>query len=188
MTQTLDQVKKEMDARMVKALETLKGDLAKLRTGRASPALLEGIRVDYYGNKSPLNQVANVGVSDARTITVQPWDKAHIPAIEKAIREANLGLNPVTAGGTIRVPLPPLTEERRKELGKHVRAEGENAKVSVRNIRRDANQHVKELLKKKLITEDEDKRCETEVQKTTDKYIAEVDKLVAAKEKELMQV
>jgi ribosome recycling factor len=188
MAQTLDQIKKEMDARMVKALETLKGDLAKLRTGRASPALLESIRVDYYGNKSPLNQVANVGVADARTITVQPWDKNQIPAIEKAIREADLGLNPVTAGAIIRVPLPPLTEERRKELGKHVRAEGENAKVSVRNIRRDANQHIKELLKKKLITEDEDKRSETEVQKTTDKYIAEVDKLVAAKEKELMQV
>jgi ribosome recycling factor len=188
MEQTLDQIKKEMDTRMVKALETLKGDLAKLRTGRASPALLESIRVDYYGNKSPLNQVANIGVGDARTITVQPWDKNQIPAIEKAIREADLGLNPVTAGTIIRVPLPPLTEERRKELGKHVRGEGENARVTVRNIRRDANQHIKELLKKKLITEDEDKRSETEVQKTTDKYIAEVDKLVAAKEKELMQV
>jgi ribosome recycling factor len=188
MAQTLDQIRKETDSRMAKTVETLKTDLGKMRTGRASPTLLENIRVDYYGNKSPLSQVANVGVGDARTITVQPWDKGLIAAIEKAIRESDLGLNPVTAGGMIRVPLPPLTEERRKELTKHVRAEGENAKVAIRNIRRDANQHVKELLKKKLITEDEDKRAETEVQKATDKYIVEVDKVVAAKEKDIMQV
>jgi ribosome recycling factor len=188
MALTLDQISKDMDLRMTKALETLKADLSKLRTGRASPALLEHIRVDYYGNKSPLSQVANVGVADARTLTIQPWDKNLIPLIEKAIHEADLGLNPVTAGMLIRVPLPPLTEERRKELGKHVRAEGENAKVAVRNIRRDANQHIKELLKKKLITEDDDKRAEAEVQKTTDRYVAEVDKMVAAKEKDLMSL
>lgn len=188
MALTLDQIKKDTEARMVKTLETLKADLGKMRTGRASPALLEHIRVEYYGNKSPLSQVANVGVGDARTITIQPWDKNLIPAIEKAVRESDLGLNPVTAGALIRVPLPPLTEERRKELTKHARAEGENAKVAVRNVRRDANQHIKELLKKKLITEDEDKRSEADVQKATDRYIAEVDKLVAAKEKDLMQV
>ncbi|MEK6551231.1 MAG: ribosome recycling factor [Pseudomonadota bacterium] len=186
--QTLDQIKKDMDSKMVKAIDTLKGDLAKMRTGRANASLLDNIRIDYYGNKSPLSQVANVSVADARTLSVSPWDKSMVAAIEKAIRDSDLGLNPVTSGTVIRVPLPPLTEERRKELGKHARTEGENTKIAVRNIRRDSNQHIKDLLKKKLITEDEDKRAEADVQKATDKSIAEVDKLVAAKEAELMQI
>jgi len=186
--QTLDQIRKDIDGRMVKAIEALKGDLAKMRTGRANASLLDSIRIDYYGNKSPLSQVANVSVADARTLSVSPWDKSMVAAIEKAIRDSDLGLNPVTSGAVVRVPLPPLTEERRKELAKHARTEGENAKIAVRNIRRDSNQHIKELLKKKLITEDEDKRAEAEVQKATDKSIAEVDKLVAAKEAELMQI
>jgi ribosome recycling factor len=188
MTQNVEQIKKDAETRMAKSLDTLKADLAKVRTGRAHPGLLESVRVDYYGNKSPLSQVANVSISDARTLTVTPWDKSQMQAIEKAIRDADLGLNPAVAGGLIRVPLPALTEERRKELGKHVRAEGENAKVAIRNVRRDANQHLKDLLKKKVITEDDDKRGEDAVQKSTDKNIAEVDKLVAAKEKEIMQV
>ncbi|MEK6770036.1 MAG: ribosome recycling factor [Pseudomonadota bacterium] len=186
--QTLDQIKKDMDSKMVKAIDTLKGDLAKMRTGRANASLLDNIRIDYYGNKSPLSQVANVSVADARTLSVSPWDKSMVAAIEKAIRDSDLGLNPVTSGTVIRVPLPPLTEERRKELGKHARTEGENTKIAVRNIRRDSNQHIKDLLKKKIITEDEDKRAEADVQKATDKSIAEVDKLVAAKEAELMQI
>jgi ribosome recycling factor len=188
MTQSVDQIRKDAENRMTKSLDTLKTDLGKVRTGRAHPGLLENVRVDYYGNKAPLNQVANVSASDARTLTVTPFDKGQAAAIEKAIRECDLGLNPAAAGGVIRVPLPMLTEERRKELGKHVRSEGENAKVAIRNVRRDANQHLKDLLKKKLITEDDDKRAEDAVQKSTDKFIAEVDKLVAAKEKEIMQV
>jgi ribosome recycling factor len=188
MALTVDQIKKDAEARMTKSLETLKGDLAKVRTGRAHPGLLENIRIDYYGSKTPLNQVANVAATDARTLTVTPFDKTTGQAVEKAIRESDLGLNPVAAGGVVRVPLPALTEERRKELGKHVRGEGENAKVAIRNVRRDANQHLKELLKKKLITEDDDKRAEEAVQKSTDKAIAEIDKIVAAKEKEIMQI
>ena len=188
MTDSIPNIKKDADARMLKSVDTLKNDLGKLRAGRAHPGLLDQIRIDYYGQKSPLSQVANVVASDARTLTVTPWDKGMIAAIEKAIRESDLGLNPAPAGGVVRVPLPALTEERRKELGKHVRAEGEAARVAIRNVRRDANQHLKDLLKKKLITEDEDKRAETEIQKATDKFIAEVDKLVAAKEQELMQV
>jgi ribosome recycling factor len=188
MAQTVDQIKQDADQRMTRSLDTLKADLAKVRTGRAHPGLLENVRVDYYGSKTPLNQVASVSASDARTLTVSPYDKGQAQAIEKAIRDSDLGLNPVAAGGVIRVPLPALTEERRKELGKHVRHEGENAKVAIRNVRRDANQHLKDLLKKKLVTEDEDKRAEDAVQKATDKYIAEVDRLVAAKEKEIMQV
>ena len=174
--------------RMHASVETVRRELAVMRTGRASLAMLDNIRVDYYGNKSPLNQVANISVSDARTLTVTPWDKGLTPTIEKAIRDSDLGLNPVAASQVIRVPLPALTEERRKELGKHVRAEGENAKVAIRNARRDSNHALKELLKKKLISEDEDKRAEGEVQKATDRYIAEVDKLAAAKEQEIMQV
>jgi len=188
MPQTLDQIKKDMDGRMAKAVDTLKNDLAKMRTGRANAALLDNIRVDYYGNKTPLNQVANVSVADARTLTVSPWEKNMVASVEKAIRDSDLGLNPVTSGNVVRVPLPPLTEERRKELGKHARGDGENAKVAIRNIRRDANQHIKDLLKKKVITEDDDKRAEAEVQKATDKHIAEVDSLVAAKEAELLQI
>jgi len=188
MTDSIDKIKKDADARMAKSLETLKNDLGKLRAGRAHPALLDQIRVDYYGQRSPLSQVANIVASDARTLTITPWDKGMVAAIEKAIRESDLGLNPSPAGAVIRVPLPALTEERRKELGKHVRTEGETARVAIRNVRRDANQHLKDLLKKKQITEDEDKRAEADVQKATDKNIAEVDKLVAAKEQDLMQV
>jgi len=188
MAQNVEQVKKDAETRMAKSVETLKADLGKVRTGRAHPGLLEGIRVDYYGNKSPLSQVASVAVGDARTLSVTPWDKGMVPAIEKAIRESDLGLNPATAGGVIRVPLPALTEERRKELGKHVRAEGENAKIAIRNVRRDANTHLKDLLKKKLITEDDDKRAEEAIQKFTDRFIGEVDKLVAAKEQDITQI
>lgn len=183
-----DQIKKDAEGRMTKSLEALKGELAKLRTGRAHAGLLEHVRVDYYGNKSPLNQLANISVADARTLTVTPYDKSSTQAVEKAIRESGLGLNPAATGTVIRVPLPSLTEERRKELGKHVRVEGENAKVAVRNVRRDANQHLKDLLKKKQITEDEDKRAEDAVQKATDRFIADIDKLVATKEQEIMQV
>lgn len=183
-----DQIKKDAEGRMTKSLEALKGELGKLRTGRAHAGLLEHVKVDYYGNKSPLNQLANISVADARTLTVTPYDKSSAQAVEKAIRESGLGLNPVSTGTVIRVPLPSLTEERRKELGKHVRVEGENAKVAVRNVRRDANQHLKDLLKKKQITEDEDKRAEEAVQKATDRFIADIDKLVATKEQEIMQV
>jgi len=188
MTQSVDQIKKDAEERMTKSLETLKSEMSKLRTGRAHAGLLEHVKVDYYGAKTPLNQLANISVSDARTLTVQPYDKGSMQAVEKAIRDASLGLNPAATGTVIRVPLPALTEERRKELGKHVRGEGENAKVAVRNVRRDANQHLKDLLKKKLITEDDDKRAQDAIQKATDKFIADIDKLVATKEQEIMQV
>ncbi|HEY8553663.1 MAG TPA: ribosome recycling factor [Burkholderiales bacterium] len=188
MAQSVDQIKKDAESRMAKSLEALKGDLSKIRTGRAHPGLLDHVRVDYYGTKTPLNQLAAISAADARTLTVTPYDKNALPAIEKAIRESDLGLNPAAAGQTLRIPLPPLTEERRRDLTKHVHREGENAKVAIRNIRRDANQQLKELLKKKLISEDEDKRAEEGVQKVTDRFIAEVDKLVAAKEQEIMQI
>ncbi len=188
MPQTLDQIKKDAEARMAKSIEALKTDLGKIRTGRAHAGLLDHVRVDYYGTKTPLNQLANISTADARTLTVTPYDKGSLSAIEKAIRESDLGLNPAAAGQTLRVPLPALTEERRRELTKHVHKEGENAKIAIRNVRRDSNQHLKEQLKKKLITEDDDKRAEDAVQKMTDRSIAEVDKLVAAKEKEIMQI
>lgn len=188
MAQSLDQIKKDAEARMAKSVEALKADLGKIRTGRAHAGLLDHVRVDYYGTKTPLNQLATIGTADARTLTVTPFDKSSLAAIEKAIRESDLGLNPAAAGQVLRVPLPALTEERRRELTKHVHKEGENAKIAIRNVRRDSNQHLKEQLKKKLITEDEDKRAEDAVQKMTDRYIGEVDKLVAAKEKEIMQV
>lgn len=188
MAQSLDQIKKDAESRMMKSVETLKADLGKIRTGRAHAGLLEHVRVDYYGAKTLLNQLANISVADARTLTVAPYDKAAFAAIEKAIRESDLGLNPAATGQILRVPLPALTEERRRDLTKHVHKEGENAKIAIRNIRRDSNQHLKEQLKKKLITEDDDKRAEDAVQKMTDRFIAEVDKLVAAKEQEIMQV
>ena len=183
----IDNIKKDAEARMAKSIEALKTDLAKIRTGRASTGLLEPIQIDYYGNKAPLSQVANVNVSDARTLTITPWDKGMVSAIEKAILEANLGLNPVTSGQMIRVPLPALTEERRKELGKLVRGEGENAKIAIRNVRRDSNTHLKDLLKKKEVAEDEEKRAQEAIQKFTDRFTAEVDKVVAVKEKDLME-
>lgn len=188
MADSVDTVKKDAEGRMIKSVEALKLELAKIRTGRAHPGLLEHVKVDYYGTKTPLNQLANISVGDARTLTVTPYDKGAMQSIEKAIRDSDLGLNPASAGQVIRVPLPPLTEERRRELGKHVHKEGESAKVAIRNVRRDSNQHLKELLKKKLITEDEDKRAEDAVQKFTDRYIADIDKLVAAKESEIMQI
>jgi ribosome recycling factor len=188
MTESVDAIRKDAEARMTKSIEALKVDIGKIRTGRAHPGLLDAVRIDYYGSKAPLSQAANISASDARTLTVTPFDKSQSAAIEKSIRESGLGLNPVSAGGVIRVPLPALTEERRKELSKHVRAEGESAKIAIRNVRRDANQHLKDALKKKLITEDDDKRGEEAVQKATDRFIDEVDKLVAAKEKDIMQV
>jgi ribosome recycling factor len=186
--QTVDQIKKDSETRMQKSVEALKTDLGKIRTGRAHAGLLDHIKVDYYGAKTPINQVANISVSDARTLTVSPFDKTAMQAIDKAIRESDLGLNPAASGTVLRVPLPSLTEERRKELGKLVHKEGEAAKIAIRNVRRDGNQHLKDLLKKKLITEDDDKRGEEAVQKMTDKFIGEVDKMVAAKEQEIMQI
>jgi ribosome recycling factor len=188
MAESIDQIKKDADKRMAKSVVSLTAELGKIRTGRAHAGLLDHVKVDYYGALTPLNQMANIGVGDARTLTVAPWDKGMVQAIDKAIRESDLGLNPATAGQVIRVPLPQLTEERRKDLCKHVRAEGEAAKVAIRNVRRDANHHFKELLKKKLITEDDDKRAEEVVQKATDLHINEVDQLVAAKEGDIMQV
>jgi ribosome recycling factor len=173
---------------MGKSVETLKHDLAKVRTGRAHTGLIDHLRVDYYGTEMPINQVANVTLSDARTISIQPFEKKMSQVIEKAIRDSDLGVNPASSGDVIRVPMPALTEERRKEMAKLVKHEGENAKVAVRNIRRDAIAHLKALLKESEISEDEDKRAETEVQKLTDKSIADIDKLVADKEKDLMAV
>lgn len=185
---SINDIKQDAQTRMTKSVESLKTELTRLRTGRASTALLDHLRVDYYGNNVPLNQVANVAIADARTITVTPWEKKMVLAVEKAIMASDLGLNPVTAGQLIRIVLPPLTEQRRKELAKVVHHEGEGAKVAIRNVRRDAIQHVKELLKKKLITEDEDKRAEDDIQKLTDRYVKDVDGVVKAKEDELMQL
>jgi ribosome recycling factor len=181
-------IKKQAADKMAKSIETLKHDLAKIRTGRAHTGLIDHIRVDYYGSEVPLNQVANVTLSDARTISIQPFEKKMVQVVEKAIRDSDLGVNPATSGDVIRVPMPPLTEERRRELTKIVKHEGENAKVAVRNIRRDAINHLKDLLKKSEVGEDEEKRSQDEVQKMTDKSIADIDKLVAEKEKELMSV
>lgn len=174
--------------RMKKCLESLKNDLSKLRTGRAHAGLLDHIMVPSYGSDMPLNQVASVSVSDARTLIVTPWDKNMIAPIEKAIRVSDLGLNPASSGMTVRVPLPPLNEERRRELVKLVKQEGENAKVAVRNIRRDANDEFKKQLKDKAISEDEERRAQDQVQKLTDRFIADIDQTLSAKEKELLEV
>ncbi|MCW5588428.1 MAG: ribosome recycling factor [Legionellales bacterium] len=184
----IETLKQDVTQRMKKSVETFKNNLAKIRTGRAHPSLLEHITVLYYGNPSPLNQVASVTAADARSLMITPWEKNMVEPIEKAIMNADLGLNPVTVGMNIRVPLPALTEERRKEMTKVVRGEGEDAKVAVRNIRRDANNHLKELLKSKDITEDDQRRAEEAIQKMTDKHIAEIDALLATKEQELMEV
>jgi ribosome recycling factor len=181
-------VKKSAEQKMQKSLETLKADLGKVRTGRAHTGILDHIHVDYYGNPTPLNQVANVSLLDARTIGVTPWEKKMVAAIEKAIREADLGLNPASMGDLIRVPMPALTEERRRDLTKVVKGEAENARVAVRNIRRDANNALKELLKSKAISEDDERRAQDDVQKLTDRHIAEIDKALAAKEADLMAV
>jgi ribosome recycling factor len=185
---TIADVKKNTDQRMHKSIDTLKADLAKVRTGRAHAGILDHVQVDYYGNPTPLSQVANVTLIDARTIGVQPWEKKMVAAIEKAIRESDLGLNPATQGDMIRVPTPALTEERRKEMVKLVKHEAENAKIAIRNIRRDANEGLKKLLKDKAVSEDDERRAQDEVQKLTDKFVAEVDKLAAEKEKELLTV
>jgi ribosome recycling factor len=184
----MTEIRKTTEQKMQKSVEALKHDLAKIRTGRAHTGLLDHIQVDYYGSMMPINQVSQVGLGDARTITVQPFEKKMVPVIEKAIRDSDLGLNPASHGDVIRVPMPPLTEERRKELTKVVRHEGENARVAVRNLRRDANTHLKELLKKKEVPEDEERRAQDDVQKLTDRYVAEIDKLVAEKEKEILTV
>ena len=182
----LNDIKKDAQARMGKSVEALRHELSRLRTGRASTALVEGIKVNYYGSEVPINQVAGVDEADARSLTITPYEKQMVAAVEKAILASDIGVTPSTAGTTIRLNLPPLTEERRRELAKHVSHEGENAKVAVRNIRRDAMQHVKDLLKDKQITEDEERRAEDEVQKLTDKYIKEVEGVVKAKEDELL--
>ena len=184
----LEDIKKDAADRMSKCVASLKNDLKKLRTGRASTNLLEHLRVDYYGSEVPLQQVANVAVEDSRTLTVVPWEKQMVSVIEKAIMKSDLGLMPATAGTVIRVPLPSLTEERRRELTKMVRHEGEGARVAIRNVRRDVLQEMKEMLKEKLISEDVERKAHEEVQKLTDKYVAEVDAVLAEKEKELMQV
>jgi ribosome recycling factor len=185
---SLADVKKSANDRMVKSIETLKADLAKVRTGRAHTGILDHVQVDYYGAPTALTQVANVTLIDARTIGVQPWEKKMLGTIEKAIRDSDLGLNPSSQGDMIRVPTPPLTEERRREMVKLVKGEAEDAKIAIRNIRRDANEQVKKLVKDKLASEDDERRSSDEIQKLTDKFVADVDKLVAEKEKEVLTV
>lgn len=184
----IEDIKKDATARMQKCVDALKQSLTKLRTGRANTALLEHVRVDYYGSETPLTQVASVVVEDARTILITPWEKNMVQAIEKAIMAANLGLNPNTAGTSIRINLPPLTEERRRDLIKVVKSETEGARVAIRNVRRDANQDVKELGKEKLITGDEEKEAEGAIQKLTDQFVGKADEVMATKEKELLAV
>jgi ribosome recycling factor len=183
-----NQIKNDTEARMQKSMETLKHDLAKLRTGRAHPSIIEGVMVDYYGTPTHLNQLASITVSDPRTLAITPYDKGMGPAIEKAIRNSELGLNPASAGMVIRVPMPALTEERRMALIKQMKASSEDARVAIRNIRRDANTSVKNLLKDKAITEDEERRGQDAIQKLTDKYIAEIDRLTDEKERDLIHV
>src|SRR6187399_1435572 len=185
---TIADIKSATDAKMNQSISAFKNNLQKIRTGRANPALLDSVQVEYYGSFVPLSQVANVALIDSRTISVQPWEKGMGAKIEKAIRESDLGLNPASMGDLIRVPMPPMSEERRKEMTKLVRNEGESAKIAVRNLRRDANEGVKKLVKDKAATEDDHKRAEADVQKVTDKHIGEIDALVAAKEKEIMEV
>jgi ribosome recycling factor len=185
---SIAEIKKNAEAKMARSLEALKNDLHKIRTGRAHPGILDQVQVEYYGSLVPISQVANVTLLDARTISVQPWEKALGPKIEKAIRESDLGLNPSTQGDVIRVPTPALTEERRRDLSKVVRNEGEDAKVAVRNLRRDANEQAKKLAKDKEISEDDERRSLEEVQKLTDRIVAEVDRMVSAKEAEILAV
>ena len=184
----LDEIKKDAADRMKKSVASLQQELTKIRTGRAHTSLLDHITVEYYGSQVPLNQVSNVNVEDPRTLTVSPWEKEMVPVIEKAIMNSDLGLNPATAGTVIRVPLPPLTEERRKDMIRVVRNEAEGGRIAVRNIRRDAIHDIKDLLKEKMIGEDDEHRAEDEIQGITDKYVAEIDKILADKEEELMEV
>jgi ribosome recycling factor len=184
----IEETKSDAKTRMSKSVEALKHSLGKVRTGRAHPSLLDHLSVPYYGSEVPLSQVSNVAVEDSRTLTVTPWEKSMVPVIEKAIISSDLGLNPMTAGMVIRIPLPPLTEERRRDLIRVVRQDAENARVAIRNIRRDANQELKLLLKEKEISEDEDRKAQEAIQALTDQYIAEVDKVLEAKEAELLEV
>ena len=185
---TLADIKKNAETKMGQSIEALKNNLSRIRTGRASPQLLDTIHVDYYGSMVPLSQVANLSLIDSRTIGVQPWEKNMAAKIEKAIRESDLGLNPASLGDLLRVPMPPMSEERRKEMTKLARNEGEASKVAVRNLRRDANESVKKLVKEKEASEDDQKRTEADIQKLTDKFIAEIDALVSAKEQDIMAV
>ncbi len=184
----LADIQKDARTRMTKSLEALRHELAKIRTGRAHPSLLEHVHVEYYGSEVPISQAASVAVEDARTLSVTPWDKNMVSVIEKAILTSDLGLNPNTAGQVIRIPLPPLTEERRRELGRVVHHEGENAKIAIRNIRRDANHQIKELLKEKEISEDQERKAEQDIQQVTDVAVKKVDEIVAEKEKELLEI
>jgi ribosome recycling factor len=184
----LEDIKKDANERMTKCVTAFRNELKKLRTGRAHTSLLEHLRVEYYGSEVPLQQVANVAVEDARTLTVTPWEKTMVPVVEKAIMKSDLGLNPATAGSVIRVPMPALTEERRREMTKIVRGEAENARVAVRGVRRDVMNELKEMVKEKLISQDDERRAHDEAQKITDHYVAEIDQALAEKEKELMQV
>jgi ribosome recycling factor len=184
----LDDLKKDAATRMQKCVQVFQADMKKLRTGRAHPSLIEHLKVDYYGSDVPLQQIASISVEDARTLVVSPWEKSMVGPIEKAIHKSDLGLTPNTAGTVIRIPLPPLTEERRRDITKVVRADAENARVSVRNVRRDALADVREMLKEKMISQDEERRGQEEIQKLTDRYIGEIDGLLAAKEKEILQV
>ncbi|OOG51807.1 ribosome recycling factor [Polaromonas sp. C04] len=185
---TIADIRKTTEAKMDQSISAFKSNLTKIRTGRANPALLDTLQIDYYGTLMPINQVANVSLLDSRTISIQPWEKGMGAKIEKAIRESDLGLNPSSMGDLIRVPMPPMSEERRKELTKVVKSEGEGAKIAVRNLRRDGNEAVKKLVKDKLASEDDQKRAEAEIQKVTDRHIAEIDQLVAAKEQDIMAV
>ena len=184
----LEDVQKDARERMTKCVQNFQTDLKKLRTGRAHPSLIEHLKVDYYGSEVPLQQVASIAVEEGRTLVISPWEKAVVQAIEKAIFKSDLGLTPQTAGTVIRIPMPPLTEERRREITKVLRHDAENARVAVRNVRRDVMNDIKERLKKKLVSQDDERRAETEVQKLTDKHVADIDTLLAAKEKEVMQV
>jgi ribosome recycling factor len=184
----LDDIKKDARERMSKCVQTFQADMRKLRTGRAHPSLIEHLKVDYYGNDTPLNQVANIAVEDGRTLVVSPWEKTMVQAIEKAIHKSDLGLNPMTAGTVIRIPMPALTEERRRDITKVLRQDAEGARVAVRNVRRDVMTDIKDLLKGKLISQDDEKRAEGEIQKLTDQHIADIEKHLAAKEKEVMQI
>src|SRR3954462_11444164 len=185
---TIPEIRKSAESKMDQSVSAFKNNLTKIRTGRASPGLLDTVQVEYYGSMLPISQVANVSVLDARTLSVQPWEKGMGAKIEKAIRDSDLGLNPAAMGDLIRVPMPPMSEERRKEMTKLVRHEGEQAKIAIRNLRRDANEHVKKLVKDKSATEDEQKRAEGEIQKATDKHITDIDALVHGKEQEIMAV
>lgn len=184
----LEDIKKDALTRMTKCVQTFQADLKKIRTGRAHPSLIEHVKVDYYGSEAPLNQLASINVEDARTLTISPYEKTMVGAIEKAIYKSELGLTPMSAGVVIRVPLPPLTEERRRDITKVVRHDAENARVAVRNVRRDVMSDIKEALKEKLISQDEEKRAEVEIQKLTDRHVGEIDQILSVKEKELLQV